>query len=56
VREKFRSNAGLALPPSDVDRLESVLLGLDAVDDLPEALRPLGRAGRQPQDRAGRSG
>jgi 2-methylcitrate dehydratase PrpD len=56
VRAKFRSNAGLALPPSDVDRLESVLLGLDAVDDLPQALIPLGRAGRRAQVRAVRSG
>jgi 2-methylcitrate dehydratase PrpD len=41
VREKFRSNAGLALPAGDLDRLEAALRGLEAVNDLAEALAPL---------------
>jgi hypothetical protein len=34
IREKFRANASLALGPSDVERLESLLAGLAKASDL----------------------
>lgn len=34
VREKFRANAELALPPADVDELEAAILTLDKARDL----------------------
>jgi 2-methylcitrate dehydratase PrpD len=44
IREKFRSNARLALTPEDTDRLEARLLSLESVADLSEALAPLATA------------
>jgi 2-methylcitrate dehydratase PrpD len=41
VREKFRLNAELALPPHAVDALETAILAFEQQDDLTAALQPV---------------
>jgi 2-methylcitrate dehydratase PrpD len=41
VREKYRSNAALALAPDAIDVLERAILGFEHQDDLTSALAPL---------------
>ena len=47
VREKFRANAGLALPDAAVDALERAILSFEEEDDLTTALAPL-QAAKEP--------
>ena len=48
IRTKFRENAALALPETDVVRLEEAVLALDELDDVTGALAPLSSAAAVP--------
>ena len=48
IRAKFRENAALALSDAETTRLEEAVLALDELDDVSEALAPLGTAAAVP--------